>query len=120
MGSISADKRKAVEFAMGQIERQFGKGSIMKLGGQVLANVPVISTGSLALDRALGVEVKFYSNRIRLSPNLETEVTNLFAVGDGAGITRGLLQASASGIIAGQTIAKRLRTRAKKDRSDKL
>ena len=55
MGSISADKRKAVEFAMGQIERQFGKGSIMKLGGQVLANVPVISTGSLALDRALGV-----------------------------------------------------------------
>jgi len=68
MGSISADKRKAVELAMGQIERQFGKGSIMKLGGQVLANVPVISTGSLALDRALGVEVKFYSNRIRLSP----------------------------------------------------
>ena len=55
-----------------------------------------------------GVEVKFYSNRIRLSPNLETEVTNLFAVGDGAGITRGLLQASASGIIAGQTIAERL------------
>ena len=55
MGSISADKRKAVELAMGQIERQFGKGSIMKLGGQVLANVPVISTGSLALDRALGV-----------------------------------------------------------------
>jgi uncharacterized FAD-dependent dehydrogenase len=55
-----------------------------------------------------GVEVKFYSNRIQLSPNLETEVMNLFAVGDGAGITRGLLQASASGIIAGQTIAGRL------------
>lgn len=55
-----------------------------------------------------GVEVKFYSNRIRLSPQLETEVTNLFAVGDGAGITRGLLQASASGMIAGQKIAERL------------
>jgi uncharacterized FAD-dependent dehydrogenase len=55
-----------------------------------------------------GVEVKFYSNRIHLSPNLETEVANLFAVGDGAGITRGLLQASASGMIAGQTIAERL------------
>ena len=37
MGSISADKRKAVELAMGQIERQFGKGSIMKLGGQIFA-----------------------------------------------------------------------------------
>lgn len=55
-----------------------------------------------------GVEVKFYSNRIGLSSNLETEVANLFAVGDGAGITRGLLQASASGIIAGRTIAERL------------
>ena len=55
MGSISADKEKAVELAMGQIERQFGKGSIMKLGGRVVADVPVIPTGSLALDRALGV-----------------------------------------------------------------
>jgi len=55
MGSISPDKQKAVELAMGQIERRFGKGSIMKLGGQVIADVPVISTGSLALDHALGV-----------------------------------------------------------------
>ena len=55
MGSISADKRKAVELAMGQIERQFGKGSIMKLGGRVIADIPVISTSSLALDHALGV-----------------------------------------------------------------
>ncbi len=56
-----------------------------------------------------GVEVKFYSNRIVLSPQLETEVSNLFAIGDGAGITRGLLQASASGIIAGWAIARRLK-----------
>ncbi|MFH1122150.1 MAG: FAD-dependent oxidoreductase [Pseudomonadota bacterium] len=55
-----------------------------------------------------GVEVKLYSNRIQVSPELETEVNNLFAVGDGAGITRGLLQASASGIMAGRSIAKRL------------
>jgi len=40
--------------------------------------------------------------------DLETEVENLFAIGDGAGITRGLLQASASGILAARTIAKRL------------
>ena len=55
MGSISADKQKAVQLAVDQIERQFGKGSIMQLGGQVLADVPVISTSSLALDHALGV-----------------------------------------------------------------
>ncbi len=55
MGSMPADKQKAVQLAMDQIERQFGKGSIMQLGGQVLADVPVISTGSLALDHALGV-----------------------------------------------------------------
>jgi recombination protein RecA len=55
MGSISADREKAVDQAMGQIERQFGKGSIMKLGSQVIADVPVIPTGSLALDLALGV-----------------------------------------------------------------
>ena len=55
-----------------------------------------------------GVEVKFYSNRIDLSPELETNVTNLFAIGDGAGNTRGLLQASASGMLAGRAIAERL------------
>jgi len=55
MASISPDKEKAVDLAIGQIERQFGKGSIMKLGAQVVQDVPVIPTGSLALDRALGV-----------------------------------------------------------------
>jgi recombination protein RecA len=55
MGSLSADREKAVDLAIGQIERQFGKGSIMKLGSQVVADVPVIPTGSLALDHALGV-----------------------------------------------------------------
>jgi len=55
-----------------------------------------------------GVEVKFYSNRIDLSPELETQVKNLFAIGDGAGITRGLIQASASGIVAAEAISNRL------------
>jgi uncharacterized FAD-dependent dehydrogenase len=55
-----------------------------------------------------GVEVKFYSNRIELSSELETGVKNLFAIGDGAGITRGLIQASASGILAARTIAQRI------------
>ncbi len=53
--SISPDKEKAVKTAMVQIERQFGKGSIMKLGSSPIIDVPVISTGSLALDKALGV-----------------------------------------------------------------
>ncbi len=49
------DKDKAVQTAMSQIERQFGKGSIMKLGGRQVEEVPVIRSGSLALDKALGV-----------------------------------------------------------------
>ena len=51
----NTEKEKAVETAISQIERQFGKGSIMKLGGNVIIDVPVISTGSLALDKALGI-----------------------------------------------------------------
>ncbi len=49
------EKQKAVQTAMNQIERQFGKGSIMKLGGRQVEAVPVIPSGSLALDKALGV-----------------------------------------------------------------
>jgi recombination protein RecA len=50
------DKRKrAIEMALAQIERQFGKGSIMKLGGDREVNVPTISSGSLAIDSALGI-----------------------------------------------------------------
>jgi recombination protein RecA len=53
--TIAPDKEKAVNSAMTQIERQFGKGAIMRLGSQDVANVPVVSSGSLALDRALGI-----------------------------------------------------------------
>ena len=47
--SISPEKSKAVESAMSQIERQFGKGSIMKLGSRQVVDVPSIPSGSLAL-----------------------------------------------------------------------
>ncbi|MEE9591944.1 MAG: FAD-dependent oxidoreductase, partial [Thermodesulfobacteriota bacterium] len=55
-----------------------------------------------------GIEVKFYSMRLKLSNSLETGLKNLFAVGDGAGVTRSIIQASASGIIAAREIAKRI------------
>ena len=51
-----------------------------------------------------GVEVKFYSMQLKLTDRLETEISNIFAVGDGAGVSRGLIQASASGILAAREI----------------
>ncbi|MFC1969693.1 NAD(P)/FAD-dependent oxidoreductase [Chloroflexota bacterium] len=54
-----------------------------------------------------GIEVKFYSSQPELTPCLETEVSNMFAAGDGAGVSRGLVQASASGIVAAREILKR-------------
>lgn len=53
--SVSVDKKKAMETALTQIERQFGKGAIMRLGAQPVVQVPVIPSGSLALDKALGI-----------------------------------------------------------------
>lgn len=57
-----------------------------------------------------GVEVKFYSTKLQLSDCLETKIRNMFTIGDGAGVTRGLVQASASGVIAAREIVKRERT----------
>jgi uncharacterized FAD-dependent dehydrogenase len=54
-----------------------------------------------------GIEVKFYSSQLKLTSCLETEVGNIFAAGDGAGVSRGLVQASASGIVAAIEILKR-------------
>jgi len=54
-----------------------------------------------------GVEVKLYSMRLRLTKSLETEIKNLFAAGDGAGVSRGLIQASASGILVAREILNR-------------
>lgn len=55
-----------------------------------------------------GVEVKFYSSRLQLTNELETQLPNMFAIGDGAGITRGLAQAGASGIKVARVIGQRL------------
>ncbi len=49
------DRERAVEQAISQIERQFGRGSIMKMGEERVMDIPAISTGSLALDIALGI-----------------------------------------------------------------
>lgn len=50
-----AEKKKALENAIASIDKQFGKGAVMKLGDNVGMNVDVISTGALGLDLALGV-----------------------------------------------------------------
>ncbi len=54
-----------------------------------------------------GVEVKFYSLQLKLSNSLETEIPNVFAAGDGPGVSRGLIQASASGVVAAREILRR-------------
>jgi len=52
-----------------------------------------------------GVEVKFYSSRFQLTEDLQSrQIENLFLIGDGAGITRGLVQASISGVVAARKI----------------
>ena len=55
MATIPTDKLKAAETALSQIERQFGKGSIMRLGAKEFTAVSAISTGSIGVDAALGV-----------------------------------------------------------------
>ena len=52
---MDANKEKALEAALGQIERQFGKGTVMRMGENEREAVPSISTGSLGLDIALGI-----------------------------------------------------------------
>ena len=67
-----------------------------------------IAPGTANYDTLLyGAEVKFYSSRIKMDSNLESEVHNFFAIGDGAGITRGLSQAGASGVKVARVIAER-------------
>ena len=70
--------------------------------------VPGVASPQILL---YGIEVKFYSSQLKLTPCLETEIGNVFATGDGAGVSRGLVQASASGIVAAREILKRLGTK---------
>lgn len=75
---------------------------------EMLKALDKITPGLNSRDTLLyGVEVKFYSSRLQLSHCLETKIQNLFTIGDGAGVTRGLIQASASGVIVAQEIVKR-------------
>ena len=55
-----------------------------------------------------GVEVKFYSSRLQVDRELRTPIAGLWAIGDGAGVTRGLVQSSASGIVAARSVAAEL------------
>jgi uncharacterized FAD-dependent dehydrogenase len=75
---------------------------------EMLKALDVIAPGVNSRNTLLyGVEVKFYSSRLNVKSNLETEIRNLYAVGDGAGVTRGLMQASISGVMAARDIAKK-------------
>ena len=69
-------------------------------------------TPGIASDETLlyGVEVKFYSNRVVVDQDFETSIKGLRAIGDGAGVTRGLQQASANGLSAAESILKRFGT----------
>jgi hypothetical protein len=72
---------------------------------EMLAGLDRIAPGVNSAHTLLyGIEVKFYSNRIRLDRHLGSQIEGLYVVGDGAGITRGLIQASCSGIIAARSI----------------
>ncbi len=76
---------------------------------EMLKALDVVAPGTYGRNTLLyGVEVKFYSSRLAVTSSLETQVENLFAIGDGAGVTRGLMQASASGVIAAREILRRL------------
>ncbi len=75
---------------------------------EMLQALDTIAPGVHSRDTLLyGVEVKFYSSHLQLNNVLETKIQNMFTIGDGAGVTRGLIQASASGIIVGREIVKR-------------
>jgi uncharacterized FAD-dependent dehydrogenase len=80
---------------------------------EMLQALDKISPGIHSRDTLLyGIEVKFYSSRLQLTNNLETKNHNLFTIGDGAGVTRGLVQASASGVIVAREILKREKQKA--------
>ncbi len=73
---------------------------------EMITALDKIAPGTANADTLLyGVEVKFYSSRLMLNSQFETELPNFFAIGDGAGITRGLSQAAASGVHVARAIS---------------
>jgi len=80
---------------------------------EMLQALDLIAPGIHSRDTLLyGIEVKFYSSHLQLNNALETKIQNMFTIGDGAGVTRGLIQASASGVIVAREILKREKLKA--------
>ena len=80
---------------------------------EMIYQLDKLAPGTANYDTLLyGAEVKFYSSRLTLSSELETGLPGMFAIGDGAGITRGLAQAGASGVKVAEVISRRLADRA--------
>jgi uncharacterized protein len=80
---------------------------------EMLQALDQIAPGVHSRDTLLyGIEVKFYSSHLQLNNVLETKIQNMFTIGDGAGVTRGLIQASASGVIVAREIMKREKMKA--------
>ena len=71
------DKKKAIDTAMAQIEKMYGKGSIMRLGDRAELNVDYIPTGSLALDVALGIGVNVLQRPEDFGPEVREMATSL-------------------------------------------
>ncbi|MFW6030412.1 MAG: NAD(P)/FAD-dependent oxidoreductase, partial [Halanaerobiales bacterium] len=72
---------------------------------EMLEALDELAPGLYSRDTLLyGVEVKFYSSRLNVNDNLESKVKNFYTGGDGAGITRGLMQASVAGIVIARDI----------------
>ncbi|MDD3308238.1 MAG: FAD-dependent oxidoreductase [Acetobacterium sp.] len=78
---------------------------IMKDIIEMIQALDHISPG-LASDETLlyGVEVKFYSNKVTVDKNFQSSIKNLYVLGDGAGVTRGLMQASANGVYVARNL----------------
>ncbi len=78
---------------------------------EMLFALDKVAPGTANYDTLLyGVEVKFYSSRPQLTESLETNLPDFYAIGDGAGVTRGLAQAAASGVIAARAIHEKMKT----------
>lgn len=76
---------------------------------EMLLALDKVTPGIAAEETLLyGVEVKFYSNKVIINENFETSLEGVYAIGDGAGVTRGLQQASANGISAARSILEKL------------
>lgn len=88
---------------------------------EMIEALDALAPGVDAEDTLLyGVEVKFYSSRLELSGALETDVHDLYAIGDGAGVTRGLVQSSCAGVIAARSILEKAKHNISAGSSDQV